>query len=500
MILASALAVVLTAPPQERDSSGSTHTRYDHEDVLGTSCTLRVLGQADRAGVQEAAVLAEIQRLDDVLSTYSESSELRRLEPGVSRTVSPDLGAVLAECDRWRETTGGAFDAGIAPLLPLWDEAQATGAEPTTSDLEDALARIAANRWTLDGRRLESTDVEPRPDGLAKGYVLDAAARAALDAGAEAVFLDIGGDLVARGEAVSVAIHDPRQRGENRTPLTTIEIVDAAVATSGNYARGYSVGGELLGHVLDPRSGRPVMDVMQASVVAPRAVDADALATALMVLGPTDGLALVASMPRTECLLLDSAGGLHRSDGWAALTGASATGDEPATARVTWPADRQVLVEFEFARPERTRGRRPKPYRRPYIAVWVEDESGAAVRTLCLWIQRERWLRDLRKWHRLHGENRSLIDSVTRATRNPGRYELLWDGCDDDGQRLPLGTYTIFVEAAREHGSYQVTSAAIDTSAEAATVDLDGNVEVKAARISFGGNGTSHSNDDSRVQ
>ena len=212
----------------------------------------------------------------------------------------------------------------------------------------------------------------------------------------------------------------------------------------------------------------------------------DALATALMVLGPVDGLDLVRSIPDTECLLLDADGSQHRSGGWSHLTGEDAAEVEASLARVTWPAERQVLVEFEFERPERKAGRRRKPYRRPYIAVWVEDESGTAVRTLCLWIQRERWLRDLRKWHRIHGENRPLIDAVTRATRNPGQYELVWDGCDDDGERLPLGSYTIFIEAAREHGSYQITSGVVDTNAVGARIELDGNVEIVQARISFG--------------
>lgn len=483
----AALATPTAIPQEDAEAAGRpVHSSFEHEDVLGTSCRIRVLGAEAEAAGQERAIMAAIERLDGILSCYDPASELRRLVPGRATQVSADLAAVLAACERWRAATDGAFDASIGPLDELWRAAASSERRPTDDEVAAALARIADGRWSVDGARVTPTAVGQRPDGLAKGYVIDAAAAAGLAAGADAVFLDVGGDMVARHEAVRVAIHDPRRSGDNRAPLTTIQLADAAVATSGNYARGYVIGDAVLGHVVDPRTGCPVERVLQASVVAPLAVDADALATALMVLDPVEGVALVDSLVATECLVVDAAGHLHPSRGWAALEDGRPGTVEASATRPAWPADRQVSVAFEFERPERARGRRPKPYRRPYVAVWVEDEAGEPVRTLCLWIQRERWLRDLRRWHRYHGSDRELIDAVTRATRNPGRYDLVWDGCDDAGRVLPLGRYTVFIEAAREHGSYQVTSGAIDTREARAVVDLEANVEIESARLSFG--------------
>ncbi len=115
-----------------------------------------------------------------------------------------------------------------------------------------------------------------------------------------------------------------------------------------------------------------------------------------------------------------------------------------------WVPGMSLEIAFEFVAPTST------SYRRPYIAVWIENAQGLMVRTLALWFQQSskgtRWLPDLRRWYR----SGSLENTTSGPTRPPGRYTLVWDGKDDKGNPLPQGEYYVCVELVREHGPYEL--------------------------------------------
>ncbi|MBL8896551.1 MAG: DUF2271 domain-containing protein [Planctomycetes bacterium] len=149
-------------------------------------------------------------------------------------------------------------------------------------------------------------------------------------------------------------------------------------------------------------------------------------------------------------------------------------------ADASWSTRFELALEFELVRGS------GRGYRRPYVAAWIEDESGAAVRTLCLWIEQRQWLRDLRRWTKLDrarvaAGGAPFVDAISRATRAPGKYELLWDGKDDQGRALPGGRYHLCLEVVREHGSYQILRKNFDTSAEPFELELGSNEEVGSA-------------------
>lgn len=148
-----------------------------------------------------------------------------------------------------------------------------------------------------------------------------------------------------------------------------------------------------------------------------------------------------------------------------------------------WDGKMELAVSVKLATIEGTR------VHRPYVAVWIEDEKGAPVRTLSLWVQTERrgprWIPDLRRWWRDVPNHDELIPTVSSATRNAGEYTLVWDGKDDKGKLVPQGKYTVFVEAVREHGTYGLSSKTVDLGGKPLKEKMDANAEVEAATVEY---------------
>ncbi|QDT11571.1 DUF2271 domain-containing protein [Planctomycetes bacterium K23_9] len=160
---------------------------------------------------------------------------------------------------------------------------------------------------------------------------------------------------------------------------------------------------------------------------------------------------------------------------------------ETRAAKATKTSGRMV-VEVEINRPDASRR-----YRKPYVAVWVEDKDRFPVKTIALWLMKNnpgpRWHPDLRQWYksdrmRLLVEDESLIDGMSGATRSPGKYKFAWDGTDNDGKVLPPGEYMFYVESAREHGTYQLIKESIELG-KPFKKSLSGNNEIKSVRLDY---------------
>lgn len=153
-------------------------------------------------------------------------------------------------------------------------------------------------------------------------------------------------------------------------------------------------------------------------------------------------------------------------------------------AQRAWDPAHELAVTLELARP----GGRA---RRPYVAVWIEDQNHQHVRTLALWIARPRWLPDLRAWYRAdrnraQAEGTDLVRTVSSATRAPGRYTLTWDGTNQQGVPVSPGIYTVFIEASREHGTYQLMRQEMTLGGgDPSHADLPGNPEISSASLDY---------------
>ncbi len=273
-------------------------------------------------------------------------------------------------------------------------------------------------------------------DALGKAWILQRASRVARQS-ASAVLLDIGGDIVIdshSGESADIDIADPLHPWENARPLARIGVARGSVATSGASMRGR--------HIIDPRTGSAAMGIASATVVADNAITANALSTAACVLGPRDGLRLTEETAGAECLLVTDEGHQLRSSGFARF-------EKPLIIRTQaasqWPAGYAVTIEVPLT---------ANGWRRPYLAVWIEDEKGRLVKNVALFASKPRYLTDLREWYSANASANANWRSVARPTRGPGRYSFVWDGIDEWGKPAPQGSYRVFVECAVEHGSY----------------------------------------------
>ena len=149
---------------------------------------------------------------------------------------------------------------------------------------------------------------------------------------------------------------------------------------------------------------------------------------------------------------------------------------------VKWNDKFELALELEISQPGGGRSRRP------YVAVWVEDADGAPVRTLALWANTgrgRRWLPDLRRFMRGQRAGGGDLATVSSATRIPGRYSLAWDGRNDAGQPVEQGQYFLCVEAAREHGTYQLIREPYTFSSRPFKATLPGNVEIAGVAVDY---------------
>jgi hypothetical protein len=210
------------------------------------------------------------------------------------------------------------------------------------------------------------------------------------------------------------------------------------------------------------------------------------MATAFSVLTPDESRQLAASIPGTEFLLAMSDGRRVKSPGWSALQGTAlqvATARGRAVGANVWDTSLELIVSVELARLDARA-------RRPYMAVWIEDQDKFPVRTLALWYNKDRFLPELRAWY--HGAQlrslaggRDITHSISSATRPAGKYTLKWDGKDDAGQPVKPGKYTVLIEATREHGGYVLLHQEMDFSGVPAAIPLKGSTEVASASLEY---------------
>lgn len=296
--------------------------------TMGTTWSVKLVpsprGLA-RAEVQaiDGHVRDLLVRIEGLMSTWDPTSELSRFnayrgdEPF---PVSPDTFAVFRAAVAFSDETGGALDVTVLPLVHAWGFG-ARGNDATHAPDDETLARLRAStgvrhlaldpegRWV---RKLRP-DVECDFSSLAPGYAADRLAELLRARGLAGFLLDVGGELVAWGRNAEGAVWRlgvDRPEARRRAAAVIVPLDHLAIATSGDYRAYREIDGTRVSHIIDPRTARPVRHALTSATVIERsAMRADALATALMVLGPDEGMALARRLDLTAFLLVRNSDG-----------------------------------------------------------------------------------------------------------------------------------------------------------------------------------------------
>jgi len=283
------------------------------------------------AGAAEAA-LKRIGQLNDILSDYDPESELRRLcvtsGPGNPVPVGPDLWKVLTAAQSLSKRSDGAFDVTVGPVVRLWRRARRQTALPSEERLRAArqLVDYRLVRLHPDRRAVELGQADMRLDlgGIAKGYAVDEALAVLREHGITRALVDAGGDLAVGdpppdrpGWRIAVA-----RLANDGPPSDYLQLVNRAVATSGDAWQFVEIDGWRYSHIVDPHTGVGLTDHASVTVVAADCITADSLASAVSVLGPQKGLALIEATPEAAALIVRAPEGTvqsHRSQRWKEL-------------------------------------------------------------------------------------------------------------------------------------------------------------------------------------
>ncbi len=300
------------------------------DETFDTVLTITIGAKsAAEAGEHCAAIkrmVSRLHRLFDAYKTYPNLSNIATLnaaEPGTPVSLSADVLSLLSLGQEVYEQTDGAVHIGIGALTSLWKVAIEEKTPPNPASLAEALSAVQPpNGMVVDEAKgtvtLTTSGLQVDVGAIAKGYVLDKVRLYAESAGIQSLLCNLGGEILAvgsapNGEAWEISIASP-----DGGTLETIRVRDAAVATGGDYERGFTIDGRRYHHIVDPATGYPAAENRAATVIMP--LDAarlsDAYSTALMLLPAAQGEALLDDVPEAASLRVAADGTVHRSAGW----------------------------------------------------------------------------------------------------------------------------------------------------------------------------------------
>lgn len=306
MLAVLAMLVAPSAPPAS--ASQLVRSRV----LMGTIATVSAPSRDSlRTGEAVESALDGIARLERVMSDWDPDSEVARVNrrAGTSAAAcSPDLFAVLDSAAALARLSEGAYDPSVEPLLVLWD-VRGRGRVPDAGALTRVQPLVDHSQLVLDPVartvRFGRTGMAVNLGGIGKGFALDRAGDALRDAGITEARLDLGGQWLVLGPVCTLAVAHPadRLRGVVRIPVQ-----DASVSTSSQGEHRIHVGSRSFGHILDPRRGSPVPYDASVTVVCASATRADALSTALLVMGRARAASFAQSHPELGVLWLEPEG------------------------------------------------------------------------------------------------------------------------------------------------------------------------------------------------
>lgn len=282
--------------------------------AMGTIISQKVYGEKAQAAVDET--LGAIKKLESLLTFNSEEGDIYQINQNAGLKpvkVSPTTRHILETALKIARLSEGAFDPTIGPIVRSWSIGSPDERIPAQAELSELLPLIDYQDVLLDGTSaagLKNKGQMIDLGGIAKGYAGDCALQIYRKNGCLSALINLGGNVVALGGRPDgspwrIGIQDPRSA--NGRVIGFVEVVDKAVVTAGDYQRYFVKDGKRYHHIFDPRSGRPAASgLWSVTIIADSSMEADALSTAVFVMGVKKGLELIERYGQAEAILITS--------------------------------------------------------------------------------------------------------------------------------------------------------------------------------------------------
>lgn len=284
--------------------------------LMGNHFEISVVGETSETAKQHiAAAVAEISRIENLLSTFKETSETNLVNSMAGKqpvTVSAEVFSLIQRCQVISSVTQGAFDISYGSVdKRLWNFDKTMNTLPDAKTAREKVKLINYQNIILDEASstvfLKNEGMRIGFGGIGKGYAAGRAKRILQDAGVKSGIVNASGDLVAwglqpDGTPWTVGISNPDKPD---MPFSWLNVNEQAVATSGNYEKFVMIDGKKYSHTIDPKTGLPIRGIKSATIIAPDAEIADALTTPVMIMGIEAGLYLIDQMKEIGCILID---------------------------------------------------------------------------------------------------------------------------------------------------------------------------------------------------
>jgi thiamine biosynthesis lipoprotein len=282
-----------------------------------------VAASASQSEEYIALAIAEIQRIEHLISSWDENSQtsLINKNAGIHAVkVDSELINLIERSIAISKLTDGAFDISYASMDKIWKFDGSVVAMPSAEDVEFSVEKVGFENILINAKEqtvfLTKEGMKIGFGAIGKGYAADRAKALLQEKEVKAGIINASGDMNAwgvqpNGDEWKVAITNPMNK-ENAFGLLPIR--EGAVVTSGNYEKFLFIDGKRYSHIIDPRTGYPSQGIASVTVFAPKAELADALATSVFVMGVETGLNRINQLPKIECIIIDDQGGVHQSN------------------------------------------------------------------------------------------------------------------------------------------------------------------------------------------
>ncbi|MDD2980386.1 MAG: FAD:protein FMN transferase [Hespellia sp.] len=288
------------------------------QDMLfDTIISIKIWGTDDTALLDHCIEMCK--KYEQTLSRTIPDSEISQINNagGSPVKVSEETAAVIKKGLEYGDLSDGRFDITIAPLSILWDFKNNTGVVPSETDITEARSHVNYKNVTVDGNTVTLSDPKAAIDlgGIAKGYIADQLKKYLESKNVTSGLISLGGNIVTIGSKIdgsdfNIGIQKPFD--EQNSAITSVQVSDKSVVSSGVYERYFKVDDKLYHHILNPSTGYPYdNNLLEVTILSEQSVDGDALSTTCFAMGLEEGMALIDSMDGIEAIFVTDDYELH---------------------------------------------------------------------------------------------------------------------------------------------------------------------------------------------